>query len=359
VLHPQEWPGSVELAGRRVVVIGSGATAVTLAPALAHQARHVTMLQRSPTYMLSLPSEDPVADLARKWIPWRHAYRLIRSRNILISLTFYQLCRRAPRAARRRLVEMVRRQLPHGYPVDADFTPTYGPWDQRLCVVRDGDLFSAISDGRVSVATGRIESFTEAGVLLDSGEEIPADVIVSATGLELLAFGGIALTVDGRQVDPGHTFVYRGFMLGGVPNLAVCFGYTNASWTLRSDLVSRNLCRLLGLMRRRGWAVVRPPAPREGTEELPLLDLRAGYVARSAARMPKRSARGGWRLRQNYLLDLASSRLRGISAGLEVSRSRTAGREPYVPTGVTRSGATRDPDQTLTIESSPPNSLAT
>jgi cation diffusion facilitator CzcD-associated flavoprotein CzcO len=325
LVHPQKWPESLDVAGRRVVVIGSGATAVTLAPALADQAGHVTLLQRSPTYMISLPSEDPLADLARRWVPWRHVYRLIRSRNIVVTLAFYQLCRRAPRAARRRLVEMVRRQLPEGYPVDTDFTPRYDPWDQRLCVVRDGELFSAIRRGALSVATGAIDSFTENGVLLDDGEELPADVIVSATGLELLAFGGIGLTVDGRPVDPGHTFVYRGFMLAGVPNLAICFGYTNASWTLRADLASRNVCRLLQLARRRGWAVVRPPVPRSGTEELPLLDLAAGYVTRSAERMPRRSARGGWRLSQNYLVDLAASRLRGIGAGLEVTGSSIDG----------------------------------
>jgi cation diffusion facilitator CzcD-associated flavoprotein CzcO len=327
MVHPQKWSESVDVAGRSVVVIGSGATAVTLAPALAERAGHVTLLQRSPTYMISLPSDDPLADLARKWIPWRHTYRLIRSRNIIVTLAFYQLCRRAPRATRGRLVEMVRRQLPEGYPVDTDFTPRYDPWDERLCVVRDGDLFSAIRQGGVSVVTGTIDRFTERGVLLDSGEELPADVVVSATGLELLAFGGIALAVDGRRVDPGHTFVYRGFMLAGVPNLAICFGYTNASWTLRADLASRNVCRLLRLTRRRGWAVVRPPVPPDGTEELPLLDLDAGYVRRSAERMPKRSARGWWRVRQNYLLDVAVSRLRGIGAGLEVPGPSIVGPE--------------------------------
>ena len=300
------------------------------------------MLQRSPGYMLSLPSRDPFAERVRALVPANLAYFLVRWKNIAVSLSFYQLCRRAPGPTRRRLIDMIRGQLPDGYPVEVDFSPRYNPWDERLCVVRDGDLFACIKAGRASVITGSVATFTERGVRLGSGEEIGADVIVTATGLDLLAFGGIALSVDGHDVDPGHTFLHRGFMLGGVPNLAVCIGYTNASWTLRADLASRRVCDLLNHLRRRGRAVATPPVPDAATAELPLLDLRAGYVARSAERMPKRSRRGGWKLRQNYPLDLAAYRLRGVGAGLALSGSPTAAG-----------------DQTLTSESSVPKSLAT
>jgi cation diffusion facilitator CzcD-associated flavoprotein CzcO len=371
VVHPQSWPERLDASGKQVVVVGSGATAVTLVPELAREAAHVTMLQRSPGYMVSLPSKDPAALWLRDHLPEQVAFRMVRWKNILVSLGFYLLCRTVPHATRRRLLAMVRGQLPDGYPVEVDFSPRYKPWDERLCVVSDGDLFESIRDGSASVSTGAITTFTASGVSLDSGEEIPADIVVSATGLELLAFGGIELSVDDATVDPGRTFLYRGFMLGGVPNLAVCMGYTNASWTLRADLVSRNLCRLLNDMDRRRMTVVTPPKPPRGTPELPLLGLKAGYVTRSAREMPKRTRRGPWRLRQNYPADVVASRIKRISAGLSLSTSRVPGRRPD---GSRRAGAgdgtsVRPGDvlgdipgeggQIRTSESSVPKSLAT
>jgi monooxygenase len=313
VVHPQSWPPSLDVAGQRVVVIGSGATAVTLVPALARSgSAHVTMLQRSPGYMVSLGSKDPFAEWLRQHLPARAANGIARWKNIAVTQSFYQLCRRAPKMTARLLIEGVRRQLPAGYPVERDFSPRYDPWD-------------------------------EGGIQLESGRQLPADVVVSATGLELLAFGGIQLSVDGRAVNPGQAFLYRGFMLGGVPNLAVCFGYTNASWTLRADMVSRRVSRLLAFMRKRGLSIAMPPSPGEGVRRLPLLDLRSGYVSRAAARMPKRTPRGPWKLRQNYFLDLAAAHLTRVSSGLTLSDGTDR------PT----------PGQTSTSESSVPNSLAT
>ncbi|WP_300007219.1 NAD(P)/FAD-dependent oxidoreductase [Pseudonocardia sp.] len=312
VVHPQFWPEDLDVTGRRVVVVGSGATAVTLVPALAPQAAHVTMLQRSPSWITVLPGTDAVADALRRHLPRAAAHRVARWKNILTTQGFYQLCRRRPRLAAKLLRAGVARQLADPATVDVDFAPRYDPWDQRLCVVPvgvgpDADLFRAVRSGKASVVTERITRVTATGVRLESGRVLDADVLVTATGLELVACGGIALSVDGNAIDPGETVVYRGCLLSGVPNLAMCVGYTNASWTLRADLASRYVCRLLAHMDSRGAtsAVPRPAGP---VTARPLLDLSSGYVQRAAARMPKQGGRAPWLLRQNYLLDLLGMR---------------------------------------------------
>jgi cation diffusion facilitator CzcD-associated flavoprotein CzcO len=299
IIHPQRWPEDLDCAGLRVVVIGSGATAVTLVPALAATAAHVTMLQRTPSYVLSLRSRDPVATLLARLLPGPWAHALTRWKNVRLQRAVWRACRRFPRQARWALRWRLARELPRGYPVSEHFDPPYAPWDQRLCVAADGDLFRAIRAGRASVVTGRIAGFTERGVLLASGRTVPADVIVTATGLELLALGGVALTVDGAPVHLPDRIAFRGMMLDGVPNLAFAAGYPNASWTLRIDLVCEHLCRLLAFMDRTGSAICRPERP-PGMATRPLLDLAAGYVQRAAARLPRQGTAPPWTIQPDY-----------------------------------------------------------
>ena len=303
VVHPQHWPADLDYAGRRVVVIGSGATAVTLVPELAKDAAHVTMLQRSPTYVISLPGKDPIADGLRRVLPGKAAYSLTRAKNVALQTSFYQFCRWRPELAKTLIRKGVQRQLPQGYDVDTHFSPSYAPWDQRLCVVPNGDLFRAIRNGWADVVTGRIETFTEKGVRLESGEELEADLVVTATGLNMVAFGGVALTVDGRPVDISKTMTYKAMMLSGVPNFAYVMGYTNASWTLKADLVSAYVCRLLGHMQRHSYDVCVAERDESVAEE-PLMALSSGYVMRSIDQFPKQGSRAPWRLRMNYVYDL-------------------------------------------------------
>jgi cation diffusion facilitator CzcD-associated flavoprotein CzcO len=315
VVHPQHWPEDLDHAGKRVVVIGSGATAVTLVPALAEQAAHVTMLQRSPTYIASLPALDPLADLLSRLLPKRVAFGLIRWKNILLQTVFYQLSRRWPGLVKRMIRRGVKRALPDGFDIDRHFKPRYNPWDQRLCLVPDGDLFEAIAAGRASVVTDRIETFTERGIALGSGEEIEADVIVTATGLNLLFIGGIELSIDGEAVDIPTTMAYKGMMLSGVPNFAFTVGYTNASWTLKADLTSEYVCRLLAHMDAHGYSRCVPEVTDPAITEQPLLDFTAGYVLRSIDRFPKQGSAEPWRLRQNYPFDLRKIRRGPIDDG--------------------------------------------
>jgi len=303
VVHPQHWPADLDHTGKRVVVIGSGATAVTLVPAMARDAAHVTMLQRSPSYILTLPSEDPVLVRLRRLLPDRLATKVARGKNMALQIAIYQFARRAPRTARKVLQDGVRRQLPPGYPVETHFRPAYNPWDQRLCLVPDGDLFAAISAGSVTMVTDTIEQFTETGIRLASGAELDADIIVSATGLSLLAAGGMALSIDGNPVPMADTVTYKGMMLSGVPNFALAIGYTNASWTLKVDLVSEYVCRLLTEMERTGHTVVTPQSPPPGPRE-PLLNLRANYVKRSLDALPRQARSRPWRINQNYARDV-------------------------------------------------------
>ncbi len=287
VVHPQQWPEDLDYAGQQVAVVGSGATAVTLVPALAETAAHVTMVQRSPTYIISLPTEDPIEAKLRRTIGTRRAYTLTRWKNVLVSTLIYQLSQRKPAMMRGWIRGMTVKQLPAGYDVDTHFKPKYGPWDQRLCLVPDGDLFQAIRHGRASIATGTIDRFTEHGIRLESGQEIAADIVVTATGLQLLALGGVQLTVDGRDVNLPDTMAYKALMLSGVPNFALTIGYTNASWTLKADLTSEYVCRLLRYMDRHGYDVCVPVRDDPGVAERPLLNFAAGVHPAVHARVPQ------------------------------------------------------------------------
>jgi cation diffusion facilitator CzcD-associated flavoprotein CzcO len=320
IVHPQHWPDDLDLEGAQVVVIGSGATAMTLVPALAETAGHVTMLQRSPTYVAALPSVDRVAGVLRRALPEQAAYRAVRAKSIATSALSYRLSQRFPSGMRRLLMNGAAAQLPEGYDVETHFGPSYGPWDQRLCVVPDGDLFAAIRSGRASVVTDRIDRFTAKGIRLASGEELVADVIVTATGLELLLIGGMELVVDGVPVDATGTVAYKGMMLTGVPSFAFAVGYTNASWTLKCDLVSRYVVRLLDHLQRNGYDAVVPMEPPE-PDRLPLLDLSSGYVQRAAASLPSQGIRTPWRLNQNYRLDLALLTRGPLDDGVRFTRA--------------------------------------
>lgn len=304
-VHPQHWPEDLGYRGKRVVVIGSGATAVTLVPALAGQAKHVTMLQRSPTYILSIPQRDPIADRLRGKLPAGLAHSAVRWKNLLLTLLNFQLCRRAPSLMRKLFRRLAQKQLPAGFDVDTHLNPSYNPWDQRLCLVPDGDLFRAISAGRASIVTGEIEEFTESAVKLTSGTQLDADVVVSATGLNLLVLGGLELFVDGSKVDIGSTVAYKGMMLCGVPNMALTLGYTNASWTLKADLVAEHVCRVLRHMDKQQAAICRPQAPDPALPTEPIIDLKAGYVMRSIDSLPRQGTGAPWRLHQNYVRDVA------------------------------------------------------
>ncbi|GAB4212887.1 MAG: NAD(P)/FAD-dependent oxidoreductase [Sandaracinaceae bacterium] len=312
IVHPQHWTDDVAYAGKRVVVIGSGATAMTLVPELAKEAAHVVMLQRSPTYVVSVPAKDRLADVLRRNLPERVAYGITRWKNVLVGLGFYQLARRHPEVTKRRLVRMVKEAVGPGLDVEKHFTPRYKPWDQRVCLVPDGDLFEALKAGRASVVTDTIETFTESGIRLTSGRELDADLVVTATGLELLFLGGIQLVVDGRPVEPSQHLTYKGMMLSEVPNLACAFGYTNASWTLKADLTAAYVCRLLRHMDRVGATTATPRRPDRSVQEEPFLDFTSGYVQRALPRFPKQGSRRPWKLYQNYLLDLLALRLADI-----------------------------------------------
>jgi cation diffusion facilitator CzcD-associated flavoprotein CzcO len=309
IVHPQHWPADLRWAGKRVVVVGSGSTAVTLVPALAGEAEHVTMLQRSPSYLMSVPARDPLARCLFPRLPMRWAAPAVRARNIALPALVYRLSRRFPGSMRRHLLAAARAQLPPGFDVDTHFSPAYAPWDQRMCFVPSGDLFRAVRSGRASVVTDRITTLTGHGVRLASGAELPADVVVTATGLTLQLFGGATLSVDGRDVDLARTVVYKGALLSGLPNLALTFGYPNASWTLKADLVATYVCRLLAHMRAHGHGVVVPDEPPGGTEGLPpLIDLRAGYVLRAADLLPRRGLAGPWRMSNSYPHDVLALR---------------------------------------------------
>ena len=301
VVHPQFWPDDFDYAGKRVVVIGSGATAVTLVPAMAADAAHVVMLQRSPTYILSIPRRDPLGPLTRRLLPEKVAAGAARWRNVLLQAGLFQTSRRRPPLVRRLIRTATERQLPAGYDIDTHFSPRYDPWDQRMCMVPDGDLFRAIRRGTAEIVTGRIERFTEEGVLLADGTLLEADVIVTATGLRLQLFGGATISVDGEDVKPHERIVYRGCMLDGIPNFWFVIGYTNASWTLKADLVSQYVVRVLARMRRRGEKVV-TPVRGDDIETVPLMPLDAGYITRAAGELPQAGSRAPWQMPNNYVL---------------------------------------------------------
>ena len=304
VVHPQHWPEDLDYTGKKVVVIGSGATAVTLIPSMAGRAEHVTMLQRSPSYVLSLPAADPIANLLNRVLGADRAYSIIRHKNIRQQRAIYKFCQRFPKLARRLLMADVRRRLPEGYDVDTHFGPRYNPWDQRLCMVPNGDLFTAISSGGASVVTDRIDRFTPTGIRLESGAELEADIVVTATGLNIMPLGGIGLSVDEAPVELSDTMVFKSMMLSGVPNFAFAIGYTNSSWTLKVDLVCEHLCRLLEHMAATGQDTVVPVLDDADQERGPLLDLSSGYVQRRIAAFPKAGTRGPWTAQHAYEQDV-------------------------------------------------------
>jgi monooxygenase len=316
IIHPQKWPEDLAYAGKRVVVIGSGATAVTLVPAMAQTAAHVTMLQRSPTYVVSMPNDDKMGNFLRRHLPARLAYGLVRWRNILFGIVFFRLCKRSPERMKNFIIKGVQKGLGGNFDVATHFTPRYNPWDQRMCLVPDGDLFESINQGKASVVTDEIETFTERGVQLRSGAELPADIIVTATGLNLVALGGIELKVDGRAVDPGKTLNYRGTMFSGIPNLAAVFGYTNASWTLKAELTCRYICRVLNHMDKAGFKICQPENDDPSMSEEPWLNLSSGYIQRVADKLPKQGSKVPWKLHQNYVLDIMNLRFGSLNDGV-------------------------------------------
>lgn len=303
-IHPQLWPANFDYSGKQVVVIGSGATAVTLVPALTDKAAHVTMLQRSPTYVVSLPENDPISVFLRRFLPETWVYRLARTRNVAMQMMFYSLARAWPNLMRKLLLGQAKRQLGPSFDM-RHFSPHYKPWDERVCVVPNGDLFEVLREGKASMVTEHIEGFTAKGIRLKSGQELPADVIISATGLELQLFGGMQVAVDGVPFDVAKSMGYRGIMLRDLPNTAVVMGYTNASWTLKADLSSEYFCRVINHMDAIGMRQCTPRDSARQIKKAPFLDLSSGYIQRAEGKIPSQGDRAPWKLYQNYLLDLA------------------------------------------------------
>jgi monooxygenase len=314
LVHPQKWPEDLDYTGKRILVIGSGATAITLVPALAQRAAHVTMLQRSPSYVVSRPAQDKVANWLRRCLPDRAAYAFTRWKNVLLGTFFYSLARKRPEFFKWMVARGVRRRLGEKYD-SKHFTPPYNPWDQRLCIAPDADLFDAIREGSVSVVTDEIETFTEDGLLLKSGERVDADIIVTATGLVLKLFSGMQLVVDGAPVDLPKTMVYKGMMFSDIPNLAFAVGYTNASWTLKCDLAAGYVCRLLNHMDQHGYAVCTPRVNDPDIGEEPVIDFNSGYVMRALHTLPRQGSKTPWRLHQNYMKDLSMMRYGRVEDG--------------------------------------------
>ena len=312
IVHPQLWPDDLDYDGKRVVVIGSGATAVTLVPEMAKTAAHVTMLQRSPTYVVSRPAEDKVANWLRTKLPTRAAYGVTRWKNVLTSMFFYRIAKKRPEQFKARLIGMVREHLGPDYDVDTHFTPRYNPWDQRLCLVPDADLFESLKRGDASVVTGTIDGFTETGIRLHTGEDLPADIIVTATGLELQLLSDVRFSKDGEPIDLSKALQYKGMMFSDVPNLAYTFGYTNASWTLKADLVAMYVCRLLNTMKKRGLRQATPHNSDASMTTEPFVDFSSGYIQRAEHALPKQGSRKPWKLNQNYALDVLALRLGSV-----------------------------------------------
>jgi len=331
LIHPQHWPEDLDYAGTRVVVIGSGATAVTLVPSMATDAAHVTMLQRSPSYIVTMPARNPLARLLQRFLPSRISGPIIKWMNALGSQGFYQLSQRRPALVKKLLRKRLEAQLPEGYDIDTHFTPSYDPWDQRVCLVPDGDLFRAIGDGRVEVVTDHIDTFTESGIRLRSGRELEADIVVSATGLELLFIGGIEVSVDGEPVDVSTRLAYKGMMLEGVPNLALAIGYTNASWTLKCDLTCEYVTRMLNHLHDTGLRQAMPVNRDASISAEPLLGLSSGYVQRSADRFPKQGSRQPWRVHQSYLKDFRALRRSDVQDGVMQFSNPAPVAAPEVP----------------------------
>ncbi|HEU0043682.1 NAD(P)/FAD-dependent oxidoreductase [Sphingomonas sp.] len=319
IVHPQFWPQDLDYTGKNVVVIGSGATAVTLVPEMAKDAGQVVMLQRSPTYVVSRPAEDAFANWVRRRLPSKAAYGVTRWKNVLLGMFFYRMTRKKPEQTKQRLLGMVREHLGPDYDIATHFTPRYNPWDQRLCLVPDADLFAAIKQGRAEVVTDTIDRFVPEGIRLTSGRTIPADVIVTATGLELSLMGGVPFTVDGEPVNLADKLQYKGMMFSDVPNLAFTFGYTNASWTLKADLVAKYVCRLLNTMRKRGVRIATPYNDDPAVTTEAFVDFTSGYIQRAAAALPKQGSKKPWKLNQNYALDVMAMRFGSVDDAMRFS----------------------------------------
>lgn len=315
VVLPQFWPETLDYAGKRIVVVGSGATAVTLVPTLAQTAAHVTMLQRSPTYIMTLPNKDPFYERAQKWLSPAAAYRLTRWKNLVLSVVLYRLTRMFPKRTKTLIVRAAGQQLGSEQLAETHFSPRYNPWDQRLCVVPDGDLFRAVRSGKASVVTDEIERFTETGLRLKSGQALEADIVVLATGLKIKLLGGARVTVDGQVVDPHDLMAYKGMMLSDIPNCAIAFGYTNASWTLKTDLTAGYVTRLLRYMDRHGYAIV-TPRRQPGVQPEPFLSFDSGYIKRAEHLLPRQGSRRPWRVYQNYFMDMLTIRFGRIADGV-------------------------------------------
>ena len=303
IVHPQHWPEALDYTGKHVVIIGSGATAVTMVPAMADSAASVTMLQRSPSYLVTVPRENAFANKLKRFVPSRVAWPIARRVSIARSLESYNKTREFPDAVRQGIRAATIQSLPKGYDVDTHFSPSYNPWDERLCAVPNGDFFAAISAGGAQVVTAQIERFTPHGIQLTSGEHLDADIIVTATGLRLQAFGAIQLSVDGADLDVHDSLVFKGFMVEGIPNFAFTYGYTNYSWTLKADLVSAHFCRLLAYMSRKGMATVVPVVDDPNIERVPFFDMRSGYIRRGMDSFPQQGTSGPWTLKQDYEVD--------------------------------------------------------
>ena len=325
IVHPQQWPEDLDYKDKRVIVIGSGATSVTLVPAMADTAQHVFMLQRSPSYILSLPSQDFIANFLRGKIPARLAYLLVRWKNILVSTYLFQRARRKPERMKAWILGLAQKALGPDYDVATHFNPRYNPWEQRLCLVPDGDLFRAIRSGKASLVTGDIDTFTENGIRLRSGQQLPADIIVTATGLKIQLLGGMQVRVGGSPVKLSRTMAYKGMMYSDVPNLASSFGYTNASWTLKSDLTAEFVCRLLNYMNTKKYDTCTPRKRDPSITEEPAIDFSSGYIQRALDELPKQGSRRPWRLHQNYALDILEFRFGAVDDGtMEFTRSASA-----------------------------------
>jgi cation diffusion facilitator CzcD-associated flavoprotein CzcO len=333
VVHPQFWPEALDYTGKRVVVIGSGATAISLIPALACRAGHVTMLQRSPTYMLSLARIDPAVQRIRKMLPRRVSHQVVRFRNAMVQVLLFVMFRKAPEFGRRLVRNRTVAALPSGYPVDVHFKPRYNPWDQRMCFVVDDDLFEHISDGRADVVTDHIDHVDGDGIVLRSGARVDADIIVTATGLQLQALGGVTLSIDGTEMKPTERFVYKEYLLEDVPNMAWCIGYTNASWTLRADMTARAVAKLLAYMDSHGYTHAYPHRGPGPMQEKRTWDLEAGYIQRAEHALPRSGTKRPWHVRHNYLLDAIDHRFDRIE------ESMVFGRAPAVARSDSESGA--------------------
>jgi monooxygenase len=316
LIHPQQWPEDLDFSGKKVVVIGSGATAVTLIPSMAQKAAHVTMLQRSPTYIVSMPAKDKIANWMRDKLPHRVADKLTRWKNVGMSIFFYQYAQRQPEVTKQKILSLLRRQLAPTIDVDKHFSPSYNPWDQRVCLVPNGDLFKVLRSGKASIVTDHIERFVEGGIQLRSGETLPADIVVTATGLNIKLMGGMQMSVDGKAVQLADHLIYKGMMLSDVPNMAFAFGYTNASWTLKCDLTAQYVCRLLNHMDRKG---IKQCMPRQSDASLlsaPMQTLQSGYLLRAKGLIPRQGSKAPWLVHQNYVRDLALMKYTRVNDGV-------------------------------------------